>query len=67
MDTDTYLNNGHLELVKLLLERDAEVHALNDEGRTPYQLTMGKGYRKIADLLWDHERGEYDDIILAII
>jgi ankyrin repeat protein len=47
--------NGHLGLVKLLLERDADVHVFNDEGRTPYQLSMGMEYRKITDLLRDYE------------
>jgi ankyrin repeat protein len=42
---------GHLEFVKLLLERGADVHARNEEGRRPYQESLVKGYREIADLL----------------
>jgi ankyrin repeat protein len=49
--------NGHLGLVKLLLERDAVVRVTveNDEGHTPYQLSLGKGYQKMIDLLGDYE------------
>jgi hypothetical protein len=42
-------HNGHLEVVKSLLEHSADAHVLYDDGRTPYQLSLRKGYRKIAD------------------
>jgi ankyrin repeat protein len=43
--------DGYLEIVKLLLERGADIHAMNDEGETPYQVSLRKGNREIADLL----------------
>jgi ankyrin repeat protein len=49
--------NGHLEIVKLLLERGADIHAMNDEGETPYQLSLRRGNREIADLLRKHGAG----------
>jgi ankyrin repeat protein len=45
---------GHLEIVKLLLERGADIHAMNAVGETPYQLSVQKGNREIADLLRKH-------------
>ena len=50
--------NGHLEMVKLLLERGADVlvlHAMNGEGEAPikpYQVPFRSRYREIADLLY---------------
>jgi ankyrin repeat protein len=40
---------GYLEVMKLLLERGADIHAMNDEGETSYQLSLRSGYREIAD------------------
>ena len=47
--------DGHLEMVKLLLERGADIHALDHEGQTPYQKSLAFGRGEIADLL--RERG----------
>ena len=48
--------NGHLEMVKLLLERGADVpHAMNGEGEAaikPYQVPFRSGYREIAGLIY---------------
>jgi ankyrin repeat protein len=49
--------HGYLEIVKLLLERGADIHAMNDEGETPYQLSLQRGNREIADLLREHGAG----------
>ena len=49
--------NGHLGILKLLLERGADLQALNDEGETPYQLSLTYGYRKITDFLQQHGTG----------
>jgi len=38
--------------VKLLLERGADIHAVNREGQSPYQGSLVRGYREIADLIW---------------
>jgi ankyrin repeat protein len=48
---------GHLEIVKLLLERGADVHAVNDEGETPYQVALQQGYREVAELLLKNGAG----------
>jgi ankyrin repeat protein len=47
----------YLEIVKLLLERGADMHAMNSDDETPYQLSLQKGKRNIADLLWEHGAG----------
>lgn len=41
----------HLGLVKLLLERGADVRVMNDEGRTPYRLSLQRGHREKEDCL----------------
>ncbi|KAN0118065.1 hypothetical protein V8E52_005652 [Russula decolorans] len=53
--------NGYFDLVKLLLERGADIHAMSGEGETPYQVSLRKGNREIVDLLRKHggaSRGE---------
>jgi ankyrin repeat protein len=49
--------NGNLGNVKLLFERGADVHALNDEGETPYQVSLASGYREIVDFLREQGAG----------
>ena len=49
---------AHLEVVKLLLGRGADVHVLNDEGQTPHQLSIQSGQYWIADILKEHGSGE---------
>jgi ankyrin repeat protein len=60
--------NGHFEIVKLLLERGADIHAMNDRGETPYQVSLRAGCREIADLLWEDGAGRlgerFDEILL---
>jgi uncharacterized protein len=46
--------NGYLGIVELLLGRGADAHALNDEGHTPYQVSLQQGHRRVADLLREH-------------
>jgi ankyrin repeat protein len=66
--TPTHLTayNRHLGIVKLLLENGADVHALNDEGETAYQLSLKRGFREIADLLREHGAGRerFEEILL---
>ena len=63
--------NGHLEMVKLLLERGADtLHAMNGEGEAPikpYQVSFRSGYREIANLLGEHGAGRsrFDYILLC--
>ena len=49
--------DGYLEMMKLLLERCADIHAMNDEGETPYQVSLRRGYRETIDLLWKNGAG----------
>ena len=48
-------HNGHLGLVKLLLECGADTQVLNEDGQTPYQLSLRSGFRRIADLLREQD------------
>ncbi|KAI0290334.1 hypothetical protein BC826DRAFT_1027017 [Russula brevipes] len=43
--------NGYAKIVELLLQRGADTGLLNDEGRNPYQLSLGKGRQKVAELI----------------
>ncbi|KAN0107171.1 hypothetical protein V8E52_010373 [Russula decolorans] len=49
--------HGYLDVVKLLLERGADIHAMNDEGETSYQVSLQRGHREIADLLRENGAG----------
>jgi ankyrin repeat protein len=57
--------------VKLLLERGADIRAMNGEGETPYQVSLRKGEREIADLLRNHGGGRpgerFDESIYDLI
>jgi ankyrin repeat protein len=57
---------GHLGIVKLLLERGADVHALNGEGQIPYQVSLASGHREVADFLQEHSAGRarFEEIFL---
>jgi ankyrin repeat protein len=61
---------GYLEMAKLLLERGADIHAMNREGQTPYQVSLARGRREVADLLWKHGAGRlgerFDEIFYAL-
>ena len=60
--------NDHLEIVKLLLERGADIHAGNDKGEIPYQISLRRGNREIADLFRKNgadRLGERSDEILS--
>jgi len=47
--------NGYLKIVKLLLERGADIDAMNDVSEAPYQVSLRTGNREIADLLQKHD------------
>ena len=49
--------NRHLKLVRLFVERGADVLPLNGHGETPYQILLHGGYRELADLLMKHGAG----------
>ena len=44
------------KVLKLLLERGTDVHAVNGEGQAPYELSLAYGNGKIA-CLEDSEKG----------
>jgi ankyrin repeat protein len=44
--------------VRLLLDRGADMHVMNDDGQTPYQLYLKAEYGKIAELLWEYGADE---------
>jgi len=56
--------NDHLDMVKLLLECGADVHAEDARGETPYQILLRRGHREIADYLQRHGAGgeRFDEI-----
>jgi ankyrin repeat protein len=60
--------NGHLKIVKLFLERGADIHAMAVEVETPYRVSLQRGFREIADLLRKNgasRLGErFDEIVL---
>jgi ankyrin repeat protein len=60
------LRFGHLEIVKLLLERGADIDGANGEGITPYQESLAVGNRAMADLLREHAACavRFEDILL---
>ena len=50
--------NGHVETVKILIERGTDAHARNDnEGRTPLQAALEKGHLAVVQLLSRHAAG----------
>ena len=56
-------------MMKLLLERCADTYdAMNDEGETPYQVSLRRGYRETVDLLWKNGAGRlgerFEEILL---
>jgi ankyrin repeat protein len=44
----------HKDVVELLLANQAEVNATNNEGATPLQNAVDKGYDDVAELLREH-------------
>jgi len=43
--------HGNLEVVRMLLDHGADVHAIRDGGHTPFDDAIEKGHTAIADLL----------------
>ena len=61
--------DGHFGIVKLLLERGADAHAMNNEGQTPLELSLQRGYPEVTDLLRKHGAGRarFDESFLTLI
>ena len=57
-DIDDYINS----VVR------SDIHAINSGGETPYQASLRRGFREIADLLWKNGAGRLgegcDEILL---
>jgi len=43
--------NGHLEVVRLLVEYGADVNAVSDTGRSPLQMAMEGGHEGVKEVL----------------
>ena len=58
---------GHLEVSRVLIDRGADVGAVNGRGQTPYQLSLAYGYREVGNLLREHGAGRerFGDILLG--
>ena len=46
--------NGHLDIVRLLLDHDADIDAQDSMGRTPLHVASQQGHRDIVRLLLEH-------------
>ena len=47
-------SQGDLDLVCLLLEREAEVDAEDVDGKKSYQIALGRGHDEVIQLLLSH-------------
>lgn len=46
--------NGHIDIVKLLIEKHANVNVTDKHGRTPLYLSLRYGYEDIVETLLEH-------------
>ena len=53
--------------MKLLLERGADIQATNELGETPYQVSLRRGNREIADLLRKNGAGRLGERLDGIL
>jgi ankyrin repeat protein len=47
-------SGGHIEIARILLDRDAEVNSRDDRGATPLLSALQNGHAEVAQLLLDH-------------
>ena len=52
--------NGHKDVVKLLVEKGAYVNCLEVNGMTPLHWASHKGHREVVKLLIDHKAAVND-------
>jgi ankyrin repeat protein len=45
---------GHIEIVRVLLQNEADVHIRGDDGRTALETANASGHSDIAQLLLDN-------------
>jgi ankyrin repeat protein len=50
----TYLDEGSLDVVRLLLQYDSDIHARDDEGQTPFMRATKREFDDIMQLLLEH-------------
>lgn len=50
-DSDLFLNSGHYNLVKVLVENHAEINARNNEGYTSLHLAAQNGHGDVVKFL----------------
>jgi hypothetical protein len=61
-------DRGHLEVVKLLLERGANVNVRDSfYGQTPFQSALGKGHVEIVRLLFAKGAGNAGDVLYTAV
>ena len=53
------VKNNNVDLVKMFLERQYDVHAVNAEGLTPLQLAVQQGNTEMVALLLQHGAGDH--------
>jgi len=54
-------HNGHIDLVKLLIERGADVNAKDIKGYTPLFAASARGHREVAEILLDNGANVHED------
>jgi len=47
--------NGHLEIVKFLIESHADINAANNDGDTPLKVAASRGHLEIEKMLREAE------------
>jgi ankyrin repeat protein len=52
---------GHVEMVKLLLENEASPYMTDDKGYTPLSLAVQRAHANVVRVLLDHDQGCADD------
>ena len=50
----SFNDDGHPDVVQLMLKCSADVHARDDDGRTPFMRATERGHRDIMQLLLEH-------------
>ena len=56
-------HNGHIDLVKLLIKRGADVNAKDIKGYTPLFAASAGGHREVAEILLDNGANVHEDPI----
>jgi ankyrin repeat protein len=57
LSSSSFHLSRQVQVVEVLLERGADLHVQDEEGRTPSQLSSGQGFHELAQLLSEHPNG----------